>query len=126
MERWIDIFRHTPIRSKADKTFVLGTMLAVFQGFAGTMDVPGMLFVPELMELYPDAKVICTVRDPNAWAKSIDATSQQSLAWYLRLVLFRLSPMRNSPLYLDVLQAGRWGELYQQPGEPQIPGKIVW
>ncbi|KAK9789719.1 putative NAD dependent epimerase/dehydratase [Seiridium cardinale] len=37
-----------------------------------------------------------------------------------------LSPMGNFLLYLDVLQAGRWGEHYQRPGEPQIPGKVVW
>ncbi|KAK6070019.1 hypothetical protein SCUP515_08697 [Seiridium cupressi] len=74
---------HSPIRSAADKTFILATILGAMQGYAATTDVPAMLFVPELMKLHPDAKVVCTVRDPDAWAKSIDATSQQSLAWYL-------------------------------------------
>ncbi|MCJ1358916.1 MAG: hypothetical protein MMC33_008916 [Icmadophila ericetorum] len=45
----------------------------------GTTDTPGAHFVSELLELYPDAKVICTVRDPDAWAKSIDTLTDQTL-----------------------------------------------
>jgi hypothetical protein len=34
-------------------------------GYVATVDAPGAQFVPELMELYPDVMVICTVRDPD-------------------------------------------------------------
>lgn len=37
-------------------------------------DVPSFCFAPELIEAYPEAKVVLTARDPDAWLKSIDTT----------------------------------------------------
>jgi hypothetical protein len=34
-------------------------------------DIPCVLFVDELLELFPDAKVVLLTRDPDAWAKSV-------------------------------------------------------
>lgn len=45
----------------------MGRIKALTEGFVATTDSPGAQFVEELMELYPDAKVICTVRDPDAY-----------------------------------------------------------
>ena len=36
-----------------------------------------ILYFRELMELYPDAKVILTVRDPETWYKSVKETIYQ-------------------------------------------------
>ena len=38
----------------------------LFAGYRATVDVPGCLFFRELMVKYPEAKVILTVRDPEA------------------------------------------------------------
>lgn len=43
---------------------------AVFEGFSSTTDAPACYFYKELIEKYPDAKVIHTVRDPDKWAES--------------------------------------------------------
>ncbi|KAF2503252.1 hypothetical protein BU16DRAFT_34244 [Lophium mytilinum] len=123
---WIQILKHTPIRSLSDRAFVLRTLKSTLDGYAATTDTPGAQFVPELLELYPDAKVICTVRDPDEWAKSIGATSQQALQWYLRVVLLPLTTMRHFPAYLDALQAGRYGELYSRPGDANLYRRRVW
>lgn len=37
-------------------------------------DVPSMCFAPELIEAYPEAKVVLSARDPDAWVQSIDNT----------------------------------------------------
>lgn len=46
----------------------------VFAGYASTVDWPSAPFYKALADAYPQAKVISTVRDPQAWFKSIQAT----------------------------------------------------
>jgi hypothetical protein len=42
--------------------------------FQSTVDWPGCTFYQQLMDTYPDAPVILTVRDPEAWYKSVNDT----------------------------------------------------
>lgn len=42
----------------------------LFGKFQSTVDWPGCRFYQELMEAYPEAKVILTVRDPDRWYQS--------------------------------------------------------
>ena len=43
----------------------------VFDGFGATVDAPGCIVWRELAERYPDAKVVLTVRDREAWRQSM-------------------------------------------------------
>jgi hypothetical protein len=43
-------------------------------GFESTVDWPGGFFYRELMEAYPDAKVLLSVRDAGAWEQSMRDT----------------------------------------------------
>jgi hypothetical protein len=47
---------------------------ATFAGFRSTVEWPGAAFWPALVRRYPDARVILTVRDPDAWAASARRT----------------------------------------------------
>jgi hypothetical protein len=47
---------------------------ALYEGYDGTVDFPGYPWYKEHMKRYPDAKVILTVRDFEAWYKSVDST----------------------------------------------------
>lgn len=47
---------------------------ATFEGFSSTVDFPGCAFWRELAERYPDAKVLLSVRDPEQWFESTQAT----------------------------------------------------
>jgi hypothetical protein len=42
----------------------------ILRGYRATTDWPACLFREELMQRYPDAKVILTLRDPNRWYES--------------------------------------------------------
>jgi sulfotransferase family protein len=46
----------------------------IFDGYRSTVDWPGGYFYKELMKAYPDAKVLLSVRDPEAWERSMRAT----------------------------------------------------
>ena len=46
----------------------------IFDGFQATVDWPGSYFYKELIEAYPDAKVLLSVRDPAAWERSMRET----------------------------------------------------
>jgi hypothetical protein len=41
-----------------------------FKDYQSTVDWPGCSFYKQLMEEYPDAKVLLSVRDPDSWYKS--------------------------------------------------------
>jgi hypothetical protein len=46
----------------------------VFAGFRSTVDWPACNYWRELMARYPDAKVILSLRDPESWFRSTQAT----------------------------------------------------
>lgn len=46
----------------------------VFAGFQSTVDWPACNYWRELMARYPDAKVILSLRDPDGWFRSTQAT----------------------------------------------------
>ena len=47
----------------------------LFDGYQATADAPGSFFVEDLMEMYPEAKVVLNVRkSAAAWKKSISQT----------------------------------------------------
>lgn len=51
-----------------------------FRGYRSQVDWPGSRYWRELADHFPDAKVILTVRDPNAWFDSVQATIAPFLA----------------------------------------------
>jgi hypothetical protein len=46
----------------------------IFDGFNSTVDWPGGYFYRELIDVYPEAKVLLSVRDPRAWERSMRET----------------------------------------------------
>lgn len=46
----------------------------IFEGFRATVDWPSTAYYRELMEHYPNAKIVLTVRDPDSWYRSTSET----------------------------------------------------
>jgi hypothetical protein len=59
---------------------------AIFKDFSSMVDYPGCKFWRELTAYYPTAKVLHSVRDPNEWFDSTQAT-----------IFSPLSPAANAP-----------------------------
>lgn len=47
---------------------------AIFNDYAAAVDYPGARYWREIAAHYPDAKVLLTVRDPDSWFESTQAT----------------------------------------------------
>ncbi len=51
----------------------------LFSNYAATVDWPGCYFWRDLVERYPNAKVLLSIRDPEKWYKSVHDTIYQSM-----------------------------------------------
>lgn len=117
MISWIKVLKLFPFRVDADRQAALFLIRQRLDGYAAVTDAPGNGLIPELLELYPDAKVICTVRDPESWEKSMAGVASASTKWFLRGVLLPLPTMRHFVDYINGLR-DQWLYLY---GETEPP-----
>jgi len=65
----------------------------VFEGFEAAVDWPSAAFYKELMDHFPDAKVILTAREPERWYKSTRETIysvSNKMPWILMLLIPRV------------------------------------
>ena len=51
----------------------------IFKGYGACLDFPSCNYYKELMDFYPDAKVILTIRDDESWMKSWNVLNNQVL-----------------------------------------------
>lgn len=64
---------------------------ALFEGYSAAVDFPAISYYKELMQKYPDAKVILTVRDPDRWYESASKTILKRPPEFLFIALRFLS-----------------------------------
>ena len=78
-KRILQAFRNTGSRaskSKEELDAMKDQLKDIYRGYKCTLDNPSCHFVPELMDLYPHAKVLLSVRDSDeAWYKSVQDTN---------------------------------------------------
>ncbi len=75
------------------------------------------------MELFPDAKVVCTVRDQGDWWRSMESMVRNSKVGFLGLVFFLLPTARWFTTYVRAQEEGRFGELYFRDGHQAMGGE---
>ena len=67
----------------------------VFYGYEATVDWPACIFYEELMEAYPDAKVLLSIRDPQHWYDSAQSTMGSGAMGFLLKDAPTSSPLRS-------------------------------
>lgn len=87
---WLEMFAHWPSSTPADKAVVHRVIKQQLDGYVGATDVPIHGIVGEILEVYPAAKVICTVREPEPWAKSMEVIQGVCQMLFLRVTLLPL------------------------------------
>lgn len=82
-------------KRESDRPRLLKTLQAVIGGFVGCSDCPMIHFLPELLELYPDAKVVLVTRDTEKWWKSFAVFGDENVKspWGKRLFEIFLWPI---------------------------------
>lgn len=91
------------------------------------VDVPGAWFGPELAELYPDAKVVVTTRDKDAWFRSCVAAfvQRKTYAGWLGHAIFNTiffwSPRELGLIkFMDIKQRDVWKfEWHDEDAKPK-------
>ena len=86
-------------------------------GYVAVTDSPPINFVAALVELWPDAVVICATRDPDDWWRSIGPVVRNSTVGFLGFAFFWLPTLRLFPTYVRVAERGSYGELYFREGK---------
>lgn len=87
---WLEMFAHWPSSAPKDKAIVTRIIKQQLDGYVGATDVPIHGIVEELLHVYPNAKVICTVRDPEPWARSMQVIAGVCQMSFLRFALLPL------------------------------------
>lgn len=82
----------------------------VFTGYQSTVDWPAATFWRELVDAYPEAPVILTVRDPDAWYASAEQTVYQQA---VRLQTLGQEGPRGSSLMEATLSHAQLTEFHQ-------------
>ena len=80
----------------------------IFKHYNATVDFPASLFYGELKRKYPSAKVILTIRDPEAWYQSTERTIYKVPTiipyWFKRMVF----PLRK---FIEMTELLVWNGL---------------
>ncbi|PHH74842.1 hypothetical protein CDD82_4745 [Ophiocordyceps australis] len=96
---WCEIYR-----TRDNRPVLLKLLRQATQGFVAITDAPGIFFIPELLEIYPDAKVVLVTRDPQRWLQSIEhliSNVNWVRPWWLfSLLLAPLPSWRLLPTWL--------------------------
>jgi hypothetical protein len=80
-----------PVQEKPMIKDKLRTMLS---GYDAVTDAPAILFSGELAEIFPDAVVVCTIRDEQKWWESFQDVAKTMLLWWLDVVFFPMPTLR--------------------------------
>src|ERR671916_717534 len=83
----------------------------LFSGYRATTDWPACTFYKKLMDRYPDAKVILTVRDPDRW---YDSTRNTIYARSMSFHRWTTPPIRRIvSMIFEVIWTGTFGGRFE-------------
>ena len=93
-KKWVKAYKAKRAGDRALTCKILEELMA---GFVACTDMPPIDFIPELMEVYPDAKVVLVTRDPERWLQSIRPVARNSSLWWLPYTMWAMPGWRWFP-----------------------------
>ncbi len=95
----------------------------LFQDYQATVDFPSYRYYYQLLQYYPDAKVILTVRDPQAWYESALNTIYQVVEPQTGQKFLKTLKLPNSPRtrYLERV----WSLVEKELWQSDFQGKFA-
>ncbi|KAE9365253.1 NAD dependent epimerase/dehydratase [Stipitochalara longipes BDJ] len=102
IKKWISICNADPV---TDSAIIKDTLRTLSAGYVSIADTPSYLFSGELAELYPDAIVICTIRDPVRWHESMKEVMQTVyLMVFLNILFLPLPTLRHFGAWVKAIE----------------------
>ena len=86
-------------KRKGQKEEVLKAVREGCRGYAAITDMPPIFLLPEILELYPDLKVILVLRDPQKWWATCGNLLAYCDAWYLPVMCSIAPGLRWAPVF---------------------------
>lgn len=98
--QWVEVYR-----ARHDRKKLLKALRDVTRGFVGITDMPGVHFIQEMCEIYPEAKVVGVRRNPQRWLKSAQHMSNKMTAWYMPVLMWPMPAARWFATWLELAVA---------------------
>jgi len=102
----------------SERSQVMTVLAEQYAGFASVTDTPAFYYAEELCELYPDAAVIVTTRDVDAWwASKLEVNGlMRDWLWLKKLMLWPIpGSVRYWPTFGRLMLGGAYGEHLGSP-----------
>ncbi|EHK20088.1 uncharacterized protein TRIVIDRAFT_155537 [Trichoderma virens Gv29-8] len=101
---WCDVFAN-----RNNKPVLMKLLREATAGFVAVTDAPATAFIAELVELYPDAKVVLVTRDPDRWYNSMQTLIKGGIGSMsvLKVILWPCPGWRWAPRWLKHLEKTR-------------------
>lgn len=100
---WCECFAN-----RHNKPVLMKLLRQATAGFVAITDNPGVAFLTELAELYPDAKVVVVERDAGRWWKSmaslLEVANVGDSWWMVKLLLWPCPTWRWAPIWVQGIQ----------------------
>lgn len=118
---WISVLKPRPYTSDQARKDALNKMKRELDGYVLTIDAPLPGLVPELLELYPEAVVIVTMRDKKSWSVSFSHIIKLVNVDLLEMLFFWIRNLREVPTLWRL-----FGEVhFQQHGYTMVADEAV-
>lgn len=123
-KKWTQVYE---AREAGEKATTLKLLRELVAGFAGVTDLPAIDFVPELLELYPDAKVVLVTRDRDRWWESFGKVLNMAQLRFLSVLAAPMPGLRWFPGTVVHWHRGASRLMGEKrgPGTPLGPGESV-
>ncbi|CAH8429112.1 unnamed protein product [Schistosoma turkestanicum] len=94
------------------------------------VDYPTCVFYKELMNTYPNAKIILTVRDADSWVSSCRATTASDMVMtkhitFTEKMIYRLRGLKSLPLLHDHMYTKVFGTNYDRMTNDQLKNAFL-
>ena len=110
---------------KRDKHRMLTLLERELEGYVAVTDPPAQQLIPELMQLYPDAVVVCTTRDVSSWCKSMAVIAKLAKPVLFQFIFFFLGVLRHFPQNMRLLSRV-YLEAYGVRADSDENCRVIW
>jgi hypothetical protein len=92
IKKWIDVLG---VQSVRDDAYIKDSLRDILAGYVGVTDALGAMFTQELLEAFPEAKVVVTTRDPGRWWESMrELMPTVNMMLVLRIIFLPMPTLR--------------------------------